>query len=65
MSGALFGSQSAGPSAEQIKAEDEAEQRTAKAAARARQDRRLSRRGVDSLTTSPTSTGLNIPGGSQ
>lgn len=60
--GALFGGGSSGPSPEEIeeKARKEREQNTA--AARSRAVSRLSRRGTASLTASPSSTGLNIPG---
>lgn len=59
----LFGSPSSGPSAEEIKAEEEKKRRQTLAGVQARARSRSSRRGVQSLTTTPTSTGLNIPGG--
>lgn len=57
------GSKSRGPSAEEIKAQEEQKRRQTLAAAQLRARRRSSRLGTSSLTTTPTSTGLSIPGG--
>ncbi len=59
----IFGGPSQGPTAAEIEAKErkERDQRIAGAQARARE--RGSRSGVASLTVSPTSTGLSIPGG--
>ena len=60
--GALLGGGSSGPTPEEIEAEAAAKRKQDTAAARSRAVSRLSRRGTASLTFSPTSTGLNIPG---
>ena len=60
--GAIFGGGSSGPSPEELEAQAAKEREETRAAARSRAVSRLSRRGTSSLTSSPTSTGLNIPG---
>ena len=58
----LFGQGSSGPSPEQVEREAKEKRDQDRAAARAQLGRGSKRRGTISLTTSPTSTGLNIPG---
>lgn len=61
MSG-LLGGGSPGKSQAEIEADAAEKRKQELAATRARAVSRLSRRGTASLTLSPTSTGLNIPG---
>jgi len=58
----LFGTPSTGPSPAEIQAKEEREARRRLQASRAGAQRERSRFGVSGLTTSPTSTGLSIPG---
>ena len=61
--GSLLGPKSSGPSDEEVKAKEAQESRQILAAATATRTRRSLRLGTSSLTSTPTSTGLNIPGG--
>ena len=61
MSG-IFGGAPSGPSPAEIEADAAKKRQEELAATRARAVSRLSRRGTGSLTFSPSSTGLNIPG---
>lgn len=58
----IFGGTPSGRSQAEIEAEAAEKRRQDLASTRARAVSRLSRRGTASLTLSPTSTGLNIPG---
>ena len=57
------GPKSQGPTAEEVKAQEEQQRRQTLAAAQSRARSRSSRLGTNSLTSTPTSSGLNIPGG--
>ena len=60
----IFGKPSQGPTQAQIEAKEAKEREKRLAGAKAQARARGSRVGSASLTTSPTSTGLNIPGSS-
>lgn len=60
--GQVFGTPSSGPTAEQLQAKEDAENRRRVLASRAGARRERGRLGVGSLVTSPTQTGLSIPG---
>lgn len=58
----IFGTPSSGPTAEELQAKEDAEVRRKNLASRAGAQRERGRSGVGSLVTSPTQTGLSIPG---
>ncbi len=58
----LFSTPSSGPSPEELQAKADEEARRKLLASRAGVRRERNRSGVRSLVTSPTRTGLNIPG---